>query len=167
MIFWTWLSDFIISRHNCLIQQTLQYAISYMLKYNDHPQWSYFVKSIWFRMRITMLASGRRRRPSRVKDRAWYHSNRLEKLIRLHPFDCLFMDVRWENNWVKVENSRKKHFWSSKNRKPELLLDQSYSFFPLLSTRVPRFGLSWKNYIENRENKSACQAGSNDIMPDP
>ena len=83
------------------------------------------------------LASGRRSRPSRVKDRAWYHSNRLDQLIHLQPLNCLVMDVRWGKTKVKVENSSKKRFWPSKNRKPELLVSQSYGVWPWLSTDGP------------------------------
>ena len=85
------------------------------------------------------LASGRRSRPSRVMDRAWYHSNRLDELIHLQPLNCLVMDVRWGKTKVKVENSSKKRFWPSKNRKPELLISQSYGVWPWLSTDGPSF----------------------------
>ena len=50
-----------------------------------------------------ILASGRRSRPSRIKDRAWYHSNGLEKMIHLHPLDCFVMDVRWGKVGLKLK----------------------------------------------------------------
>ena len=80
--------------------------ILYRCSVNDKTNFAMAVKMA----SNNLLASGRRSRPSRVKDRAWYHSNRLDQLIHLQPLDCLVMDIRWGKTWVKVENSSKKRF---------------------------------------------------------
>ena len=114
-------------------------------------------KAFFFKLWI-FLASGRRSRPSRVKGRAWYHSNRLDKLIHLHPLDCLVMDIRWGKTWIKVENSSKKRFWPSKNRKPELLVSQSYGVWPWLSTDGP--GLDSASTEHEKTSKNIKKSGT-------
>ena len=52
----------------------------------------FIVKWIWIRMRITMLPSGRRRRPSRVKDRAWY-----QRIGLMRKFVCTHL-IAW--SWM-------------------------------------------------------------------